>query len=204
MYYNGKTDFYFRQYVLPIIALGALTILFLELITEIASSLLSDAKKDALEQMAYIDGLTGIANRRGFNQYIDKYVTNSRRNKQQDNYVIYSFDLNKLKYVNDNYGHSEGDTYIKVFAEIIRKVFEKGYCARIGGDEFIAIHDTSISSVDIIKNVDDKVSVKNTDINNEYKLAYSVGYAEYHPYVDDIEEIIKKADSNMYDMKVQL
>lgn len=187
--------------VIPIIALGIFTILFLGLITEITSKLISDAKKDALEKLAYIDGLTSIPNRRGFNEYVDNYIKKYKKNKQQNDYTIYSFDLNKLKYVNDSYGHGEGDAYIKTFASIIREVFLDGYCARIGGDEFLAIYDSSKNNEEIIKNIDEKVNAQNKNNTNEYKLSYCVGCATYNPDKDDIEEIIKQADISMYKMK---
>ena len=119
--------------IIPLAILVVLTTFFMELVSEITKDMISDAKKKALEDMAYLDGLTRIHNRRGFDKYLKYDIKNNCR------YMVYSFDLNRLKYVNDTYGHDKGDEYIRTFATSLSRAFENGFCARVGGDEFIAM-----------------------------------------------------------------
>ena len=89
-----------------------------------------------LEQMAYIDDLTGLANRRKCEQVWDGL------DESKENYGIFAFDLNLLKQTNDTKGHAVGDLLIRTFAKTLSKVFsEYGVVGRIGGDEFVVFID---------------------------------------------------------------
>lgn len=88
----------------------------------------------SIEKICFEDALTGIQNRMAYGQEISKL-------KQQNTGaigIIYA-DLNGLKYMNDNFGHSEGDNYIRTFSNFLRKAFRSSSCYRIGGDEFVVI-----------------------------------------------------------------
>lgn len=86
---------------------------------------------------AYMDSLTGLHNRAYCEHFLEEAAADGE-------YTLINFDLNGLKYVNDNYGHKEGDDYLMAFAKKLKSEYEGIGCAgRMGGDEFIAILDTA-------------------------------------------------------------
>lgn len=88
----------------------------------------------SIEKICFEDALTGIQNRMSYGQEI----SGLKQMNTGSIGIIYA-DLNGLKYMNDTYGHSEGDNYIKTFANFLRKAFRSSSCYRIGGDEFVVI-----------------------------------------------------------------
>lgn len=95
-----------------------------------------NAKDKALAQLAYTDSLTGVYNR----QMCEKKMTDID-NGNVKNYAIINFDLNWLKRINDNLGHSFGDKYLMEFTRILTDTItdRSDMVGRMGGDEFIAI-----------------------------------------------------------------
>ncbi len=99
-------------------------------------------KLQEAQQDARIDHLTGLANKRAFDEAIGVAITTNRRasynkDKSQRFHVI-SFDLDGFKEINDTYGHDIGDLYLKRIAEKVQHSFARGtdMLARVGGDEF--------------------------------------------------------------------
>ena len=89
------------------------------------------------KRMAQLDPMTGIGNRRSYENYI-KSVWESADSRT--NPVLVIMDINDLKRVNDEYGHAAGDQFIIDAAEAIRRTYEpRALCFRIGGDEFAAV-----------------------------------------------------------------
>ncbi|MBK5253113.1 MAG: diguanylate cyclase [Peptostreptococcaceae bacterium] len=159
-----------------------------------------DTERKTLLTMAYEDPMTGLANRAGCDVKLTKL--DIIKNK---NYAIVFMDLNKLKCVNDTYGHEAGDEYIANFASGVKSVFyDVGFCGRLGGDEFIVILED-----EKCKNVDayiDSFNAKLEDINNsgEYKFEISVaiGYAKNEENRNlGVMDIMKLADQKMYENK---
>jgi diguanylate cyclase (GGDEF)-like protein len=146
------------------------------------------------------DALTDLYNR----TYI-KEITN--QNSQTIPFMVFMFDIDKLKYVNDNYGHEEGDKLIVNTAAILKKCFrETDIVARIGGDEFIAIlYDTNTDSVEIYSNrIRQQVEMYNCTRQDEHlEISFSVGVAVGENQSDTIEAMMNLADERMYADKVQ-
>ena len=119
------------------LCVGALLFVLSELADfcmEIMDILVKGAQTQVLEQMAYIDDMTGVANRRRCEELWDNL------DKHPGNYGIFSFDLNNLKKANDTKGHAFGDLLIQTFAHTLSKVFDKvGVVGRLGGDEFLVV-----------------------------------------------------------------
>lgn len=89
---------------------------------------------DSLEQEALHDPLTGIGNRAAFNSSLDKLL------KTDSEFVFCFCDLDHLKFVNDNFGHAEGDAYLCRFAEQVKPHLRASdFFARVGGDEFCVL-----------------------------------------------------------------
>ena len=75
------------------------------------------------------------------------------------------------------------------------------YIARTGGDEFVAICEDSLDSDRYIKQLEESIETANKETKKEYTLHYSVGCEKYDPKQDSIEDVLKKADEEMYKMK---
>lgn len=156
-----------------------------------------------LDRLYVIDPLCGIYNRNGFIRLADQMFKHSLQ--MHETLMISFIDMDGLKYVNDNYGHDEGDFALHKLAEIIRKCCRPGQiCARFGGDEFITIgtgltqDDAEMFEQDFFKQLKEVNSV----INKPYELNASVG-----SYVTAVEPdmklfaLIAKADQIMYEQK---
>lgn len=147
---------------------------------------------EELKQIAYKDQLTEINNRNAFISRIN--------NLDISKVIIISFDLNNLKYYNDNFGHDRGDLLLKSMALTLKEVFgDNAY--RIGGDEFEVI--LSGTSVDEVWTLLSIFETKEGMFNKENKgvilqSAYGVGFYQEGFTINDI---IKMADENMYTHK---
>lgn len=130
------------------------------------------------------DALTELLNRRSFYADCEKF--------KKHRMLVLSMDLNNLKKYNDEYGHDAGDLAIKTSARCMEKAFNRiGIVYRTGGDEFMALfHDKSPAQLD------KAIANFRTELDKtEYEVA--CGYAQYEPG-NDIEDIIKLADDQMY------
>ncbi len=89
-------------------------------------------------QMSRYESLTGLINRRYFDEVFDAF--GQQHQSKQQPYMMVMFDLDGLKTVNDLYGHSAGDAYLIAFSDFLRELTVEGkHIARIGGDEFVAL-----------------------------------------------------------------
>ncbi|WP_050008128.1 GGDEF domain-containing protein [Butyrivibrio sp. WCE2006] len=153
-------------------------------------------REEHLIRISLTDELTQLFNRRSLDNDLARY----KDEPLEDDFVIASIDINRLKYTNDTFGHDAGDELIQAAAECISSAlgtFGKVY--RTGGDEFTAvIHSYNISEID--KKIKKAASSWKGNYNNS--LALSIGYAAHRDYPGDtIDELKKKADSRMYDEK---
>lgn len=157
-----------------------------------------DIKKQSL-----IDPLTGINNRRGFEQSLNNLMLQKHTNDELTSFL--SVDLDNLKTINDTYGHAEGDIAIRAVADVLAEVVaEKNICARAGGDEFYAI----VSSTDpntkekTLACFYDLLEKKSKELNKEYDLHASVGiYTVESKHIDKAFEHLQMADRLMYEAK---
>ncbi len=116
--------------------------------------------------------------------------------------VIELLDVDSLKSVNDKYGHLYGDQCLRYIGRIILDTFGKsGRCYRIGGDEFsVILRSKECSSID---NLNEQFLAEMTKHREEDKnFPYiSIGYARYDPSAQDINDVVRKADSALYRYK---
>ncbi len=151
--------------------------------------------EEKLKYLSYHDSMTELYNR--------TYINEIMNDKVDDGTVVFIFDIDKLKYVNDNYGHAEGDRLLQRFAKVLRHIFRDGkdIVARIGGDEFTAIINNSNeeSAQNIKQGIIELISLDNNKPRNkDLVLSASIGYALKVSEDDTIEDLIKKADQRMY------
>lgn len=154
-------------------------------------------------QLATLDELTMISNRRGFLTLTDHSLKICRRHKSSMTFVL--FDLNKFKIINDTYGHHEGDFVLTMFAQAMLDSFrECDVIGRLGGDEFVTMlvdcDDDKINT--ILKRFSDNIANINTTLNKPYTIEYSTGIAHFSYDTDkSIDEMIQAADAAMYEDK---
>lgn len=142
-----------------------------------SKSLFENAQRAVLEQMAYMDELTGLGNRR----MCEKKLTElEEKEKSSDSmYAIVSLDLNFLKNTNDTYGHKKGDELIKNFSDVLSNVFGLyGTVTRTGGDEFVVILDdiTEEKVKSLLAQMLEQMEEKNKSAS-EVILSTAYGYA---------------------------
>jgi diguanylate cyclase (GGDEF)-like protein len=153
---------------------------------------------DSLEWLAYSDGLTGIANRAKYTQYL------SELEKKKTDYCIISMDLDGLKKVNDAYGHECGDKLLLNFSEALNEVFADDFVARIGGDEFAAIlvDDEEFQVEEIIRELRKKLEIMNEEGRDPWIYSVSAGYAYRHESSENyMHQTYLLADQRMYEEK---
>ncbi len=151
-------------------------------------------------QLANMDALTMLSNRRGF-EALAQHALNVCRRLDKPSTLLF-FDLNDFKQVNDTYGHAEGDAALVAFAGLLRQACrDSDVIGRLGGDEFVAILTASSpeESAAAIKRLGELVDAHNAENNRGYKLSFSVGEVAFdassHP---SIAALLAEADAAMY------
>ena len=160
---------------------------------------ITDEKQAAhnLASKAYHDPGTGIKNRLFFEEYMEMVL------REEQNTTLCYLDLDGLKYVNDTYGHLEGDIYIQNFVELIKANFRsEDTFARIGGDEFCLVLSGSIGELIDLKMAEILRGFQ-TGGYAEYQCSFSYGVVDIDGSDHDLtyDEILHKADEIMYECK---
>ncbi len=154
-------------------------------------------KEEQLKAEAYLDMLTGIGNR----FYLKDKAEDILKSGEQVS-VCYC-DLDHLKYINDNFGHQEGDRYLQFFVKIVREnIRDKDIFARIGGDEFCILL-RGCAREDAWKRINEIQEGFSQKEKTLYTRSFSCGIIalpEKHDLVG-LEKILHEADEIMYDQK---
>lgn len=155
-----------------------------------------------LKNMAFNDTLTGCYTKDYIMSCIDVMLE-----KNKFPFCIAYIDLDKLKFVNDTYGHIEGDKYLKdiskTFLHLLRKT---DFLARIGGDEFVIVFpDTTEQSADFAMNrIHKNIQEIQKQLKRSYKMSVSYGVVEVNAENKlSRDEIFIEADKRMYQMKMK-
>ncbi len=152
--------------------------------------------------LSLLDELTGLYNRRRFFILTEQYLKVAVRTKKR--LLLLFIDMDNLKWINDHYGHKTGDQALIDLANILRKSFrESDIVARIGGDEFVVLSESTGSSSDILTTrLFENIGDHNARSSRPYKLSVSVGTAQFDPNAPiSIDELLSKADASMYSSK---
>ncbi len=160
------------------------------------------AELDKYKEMAIIDELTGVFNRRGIMELLRREVARSERFKLPLSVAM--VDIDDFKKVNDTFGHITGDKVLKAVATIMKSVIRKiDMIGRYGGEEFLVIfpntpkNNARIAAEKLRKEVE---SHKFKYKDREFKVTISIGVAEYEDG-DSMESLIAKADEALYRAK---
>lgn len=158
---------------------------------------------DRTRKEARTDALSGIANRKAFDEKLEMCMRDWR--KHSTPFVLILADIDHFKWINDTHGHQAGDLVVSNLGEFLRKFLrEVDFIARYGGDEFaILITGCEIKrGSDIAERIRTQVASVVFDVNNDERasVTFSIGVASPEPE-DDSKRIIEKADHAMYRSK---
>ncbi|WP_206858329.1 putative bifunctional diguanylate cyclase/phosphodiesterase [Bacillus sp. NTK074B] len=167
------------------------------LVTDITEAM-EDKKK--IQYLAFHDELTGLPNRRHFNEEFEKKVAEGH-----DQMAILLLDLNRFKIVNDTLGHAYGDELIsRVGRRCVKVLGTKGFIARMSGDEFIILLPDIHNRSDVHKMAEAIHQSLRTSFDiggHNIMTSTSMGISLYPHDGRDLSTLLKKADIAMYTMK---
>ena len=158
-----------------------------------------------ISREAYKDPLTGVGNKSAYNRKVSEM--DSELGKSVNEFAVVMMDVNLLKSINDNYGHSAGDAYLKGCCRMICDAFKHSPVYRIGGDEFVAIltgedfkfRRNRLSDLHLASDE----SFKDMSVDPWLRYSVSAGMAVYsHGEDEGVESVFKRADKQMYEDKM--
>ena len=158
-----------------------------------------------LDRLYVIDNLSNIYNRNGFYRFAGELYKQAYIHK--DDVVVLFIDLDGLKYINDNFGHKEGDNAIIQVANSLKNAcVNNEVYARFGGDEFLvfAVNYTDDDAKRLCASIKEQFEKYNTHSDKPYRIGASIGY--HITSADEnipILNIVNVADSKMYELKKQ-
>jgi len=154
-------------------------------------------------EMATSDSLTGLLNRRGFMMLAESNLKLAKREHIAMSCVF--LDLDNFKMINDEFGHSEGDTVLKDFSDLLKDhLRDSDACARLGGDEFVALlmNSDQDNSLEIVERIKESLWAYNAKRQSSYNVDFSYGVIQYNEDAhESLESLISIGDELMYEMK---
>lgn len=184
--------------VFPQLFLGICVILLLTGLTVVI--LVIERHRDILKKMAITDPLTGLLNRKGFDEQLKKVM----QSDLHIHCVGIQMDIDDFKFINDMYGHVVGDAALKSLAQDMQSYFnDNSIICRNGGDEFSAIL-VDTTEEEARKKIEQfTLQPRHITYNGgEHPFYISLGYAEYPKDCEDVSELIRCADMALYAVKL--
>ncbi len=155
--------------------------------------------ESSIEYAANSDPLTGLFNRRYCMEILEGYV------RDKEDFSVCFADLDKLKYVNDNFGHACGDEYILTTTSVLRDHFRKeDIICRIGGDEFVILMQGCSSKYMEMRMKQVRSRLAQLALKGEHNFSMSISYGIYASNENEglsADEILEKSDERMYAFK---
>ncbi len=155
---------------------------------------------EQVRQLAIIDDLTGLANRRGFSLLCQHHFDIANRNHLQLRLLF--IDVDRFKSINDTYGHQVGDRALSDVATVLVQTFRKSdVIGRVGGDEFCVLLTQGAADGARISTERLRASLLAMNLTGDrpYQLSLSVGIGVYDPdQPTSFDELMNRADEAMY------
>ena len=171
------------------------------MISKVVTSALNNIEMfEKMEELSNIDGLTGLYNRRCFNNMIEQKISEASRTKVQLSMIM--LDIDFFKKVNDNYGHKAGDDVIRFISKTIKNSIRKvDFAARYGGEEFVIL--LYSTTIDAAANIAEKIRniVNNSSVNADgspLNITISLGVSSYPMPSMSADDLVKNADTALY------
>lgn len=184
--------------VIPITDESNIKIGAIEIFTDLVDSRTLKKELEALRSLAFIDELTGVLNRRGFEYFLGEKKRETERFRKT--FGILFIDIDDFKQINDTYGHKIGDKVLKMVAEVLKSNLRiNDVVARYGGDEFVVIFE--ITDEDELKVLANRINILINssfieDSGNLIKVSVSIGGSISKE--GNLERILEEADRLMY------
>lgn len=160
---------------------------------------------EELERLARADALTGVYNRRGFDDFGQGQVSHARRHKLPLSVVL--FDVDHFKEVNDSYGHAVGDEALRTIAKVLdRSRRKEDLLARIGGEEFAVICPSTSAQDAAVVAERCCAAMRETPIEGmpkDRRVTLSAGVAQLSPGHHGFADLLGDSDRWMYRAKEQ-
>lgn len=174
-------------------------LLVIAMVMVIANDRIKTQKRNMYYEFAYKDGLTKLLNRRAYEEELEKL-----KQSAPDNLICISMDLTRLKYVNDNFGHTAGDELISEAGRLITESFGKyGKIYRTGGDEYYALLQADISEYEAAKaKLDEECERWRGKYSSSLKIAVGAAFLK-DADSKQVDELCKHADKCMYKAKAE-
>jgi diguanylate cyclase (GGDEF)-like protein len=154
--------------------------------------------KRFLKIIASIDKLTGVFTRKYLEDALKEVLERAIKNNGQFSLIM--FDIDKFKNINDKFGHQKGDMVLREICGVVKKNIRKeDTCGRYGGEEFIII--LPGVTKDDAQNIADKLRIKVERakiLGDKYPVTMSLGVAAYHEHGNIEQELIEKIDQALY------
>jgi diguanylate cyclase (GGDEF)-like protein/PAS domain S-box-containing protein len=172
-----------------------------EIIVDISSRIDDQrAHEQQLSDLARTDAVTGLANRRAFDERMAAWVQEGVTGLCK---TLALLDLDGFKLINDTYGHDVGDAVLQVISQRIGQSLREGdFVARIGGDEFAILFRPTPNDIPALR-FQHLAQIIRTPMRidgHELEVGVSIGTAELKPG-DDLNAFFRRADGRMYDEK---
>ena len=149
------------------------------------------------------DELTGLYNRRGYESSLRSLYSRSKKEKCQ--LTVVSIDMDGLKYINDHYGHAEGDEALFRLAVVLAELMEENeICARVGGDEFVVLlyYNEEGREERFVKDLEELLLEEQQRNPKPYPVHASVGYCCVSKNANlSLAACVQLADTRMYENK---
>ncbi len=161
------------------------------------------AKERQMESIARSDPLTGVLNRRGFEQAATRRLT---RSADDATGALLFIDLNDFKQINDRYGHTTGDEVLRIAASRLRQSLRaRDIVGRPGGDEFVALVPDVTPEVadELARRLTDALGAPYTVEQHVFDCAASIGLALYPRNANTLTGLLREADQAMYRAKAR-
>lgn len=159
-----------------------------------------EKKKTEIEELLRTDSLTGIANRKAFEEFFERIFSLAKRHSSPLSLIM--LDLDDFKKINDTYGHQIGDKVLKSIGKLLKESTREGdMAARVGGDEFYILQpntsrEEAMTFVERLKVALEQLNLP--EVPN--KLSASFGVVELNEN-ESMEEFLQRVDKRMFNAK---